>query len=693
MFFYTKTELALINKLFKVEFDKKRGESEMYYHSSLPKLLSGKGEPDTSPKFIPLRVAPETIQKRLSPEICKNIFQQLQGIQYNSAVQTITFESYFLARLRELFNPSGYREDFRSYQPIYASYNFLTGDKIIELSMLHAMIILIERFLYDPTKIKIIYEHLCECNYGVEIPLTSLVSFKKYIKRKKDNLPDSIIHGLYQQKSNNHEISELMQYLIIWLYVMVPTRRASFSIKEDIDYIIQTMPNAEAQGVYSLSESKIAKFLLEPKSVNLISYAKDNKEDFRRKVSGVMRFLRASAPLVRIYLDGYVFQVEHKDGKKVSRLTGIFISDDFSDYIISHVIGSSENFNLVMLALEEYFRKTKNALPREIVVDKYTYKILKKNTAFIELLKRNGIEKGRGLTVSSNPNRKSRLERFFNTFQQKFMQSIIHYIGPGIKARLSNSHPFKEFLITLRKDLPDQFDMTLTLNRLVKYSFNKEYISPSQEYLSTPESRFKNEDPNPHCIVDPKVIPMLFYECHQVTFKGGAFMIKRGVEFYLFYNTDFEFINQYNGRKIDAYYNKNSSGTSILVYEIDTSNFIAEIPLFKIIPAALYDRNENHKEILKGFSKQTRELLSSFENEFIKMEETLKSAFNGRDIRAFTKLANMKKEVSSEQEMAQEMNLKNNKTEPKLYNSNLGRRKTKSKNELESLGITITDTI
>ncbi|GCC50354.1 hypothetical protein SanaruYs_05690 [Chryseotalea sanaruensis] len=693
MVFYTKTELALITKLFKVNFDKKRGEPEMYYHSSLPKLLSGKGDPDTSPKFIPLRLAPETIKKHLSPEICKNIFQQLQGINYQAAVQTITFESYFLTRLRELFLTSDYKEDFRSYQPIYASYDFLTGEKIVELSMLHAMIVLIDRFLYDPTKIKIIYQHLCECNYGVEIPLTSLVSFKKYIKRKKNNLPDSIIHGLYQQKSNNHEISELMQYLIIWIYVMVPTRRASFSIKEDVDYIIQTMPNAEEQGIYTLSESKIAKFLLEPKSVNLISYAKDNKEDFRRKVSGVMRFIRASAPLVRIYLDGYVFQVEHKDGKKVGRLTGLFISDDFSDYIISHVIGNSENFELVMLALEEYFRKTKNALPREIVVDKYTYKILKKNTAFIDLLKRNGIEKGRGLTVSSNPNRKSRLERFFNTFQQKFMQSIIHYIGPGIKARLSNSHPFKEFLITLKKDLPDQFDITLTLNRLIKYSYNKEYISPSQEYLSTPESRFKNEDPNPHCIVDPKVIPMLFYELHQVMFKAGAIMIKRGVEFHLFYMRDFEFINQYNGRKVDAYYNKNSSGTSILVYEKDTSNFIAEIPLFKIIPSALYDRNEKHNEILKGFSKQTRELLSSFKNEFIKMEETLKSAFNGRDIRAFTKLAKMKKEVSSEQEMAQEMNLKENKAEPKLYNSNLGRRKTKSRNELESLGITITDTI
>lgn len=696
MIIYTKAQSILLQKLFKFEYNDREQEFELYYNSYLPNLLSGKGkisEGESNMKFIPLRYAPDLIKSKLTKAICDRIYQQLQLNKYEMHVQTITFEAYFLARLKDLFKTSDYKEDYRSYQSIYASYDYLSTEKVAELAMLHAMIILIQRFLNDPIKISFIYEHLCENNYGVDIPLTSLESFKKYIKRKKDNLPKSIIHGLYQKNSNNKSLTELMEHVIIWLAVMVPTRRAVYSIKEDLDYIIETMPNAKNHGIYSISESKIDKFLKEPKARNLISYAKDNNIDFKRKVLGVMRFARASGTLVRIYIDGYVFQVEHKNGKKVDRLTGIFISDDFSDYIISHGIGNSENFNLLMQVLEEYFRVTKNGLPHEIVMDKYTYKIMKKNRTLMKVLKRYGLEKGRGLTISSNPNRKSRLERFFNTFQQKFMPSIIHYIGPGIKSRLSNSHPFKEFLITLRRDLPEEFDIILVLNRLIKIHYNKEYISPSQQWLLSPQQRFMEEEKKPLSILDEKVIPTLFYELHKVTCRGGAIMIKRKNEFYIFYKREFEFLNKFNGKKVDAYFNLNSDEKSILLYEVDTTILIAEINLFKIIPAALFDRTEEHKKVLNNFSKDTKDLLLQFSKEFEKIEETIHTSLNGRDIREFTKLTKMKKEKSIEQDLAEQMNLKNPHIEPKLYHANLGSRRTKDKNAIENLGMTIIDTI
>ncbi len=695
MIYISKTESILLNRLFKFDYNENEKHHELHYHPAFPMLLSGKRnlpEKDHS-KYLSLSSAPEVIKKRFTKVAYDEILNFIKVKNYEKARLNLTFEEYFLERLKELFQDTGHAEGYRDYQPIYASYDYLTAENVVEFAKLHAIIILISKFSYDSMKLRFIYQHLCEYNYGVKIHLTSFESFQKYLKRKRDTLPKSLIHKHFGMPSNNHEITELMQFVVVLLSNYTPTRRAFFSIKEDLDHIIETMPNTKTYGIYSLSESKIATFLKEPKAQNLISFAKDNPTEFRRRVSGIIRFTRASAPLVRIYIDGYVFQVEYKNGKKPHRLTGIFISDDYSDFIISHKIGQTENYELLMSALQKYFEKTKNALAREIVVDRYTFKILSKNKAFIELLKRYGIEKGKGLIVSSNPNRKSRLERFFNTFQQKFMHALIGFIGPGIMSRRSHSHPFKEFRLTLQKNLPDKFDLILILDKLVNINYNKDYISPTQSTLSTPENRFKHEeDHNPVATIEKGMIPILFYERHSVTFKAGAVMIKKGNKLNIYYDRGFEFVNNFNGIKMDAFIDPDSDEKVIFLYEEGTTRLINQLLLSVIIPVASFDRNEHQKEVLKNFTKQTQELIKKFEAEFEKMEETVRLALNGRDLREFTKLAEMKKESSIDQKVAEEMNLKEHREEPKLFHANKSRRKTRGQSQIQQLGIDILDT-
>lgn len=690
MVFYTKTEKLLTEKLFRVE------QNEIQYNINLPKLLLGRGEAEVA-RFVPVSKAPEFIREKFTSTVSQSIIQNIQLSQYENSVQLLTFESYFLSRLKELFKMNGQChqvEGYVDFMPIYAQFDYLSSEKVVELSMLHALIVLIWRFTNDVNKMRFIYEHLNESNYGVDIPLTSFESFRKYIYRKRvETLPDGIIHGLYGKQSNNHELTSLMQDVLILLACNISTNKSAFSIKEDLDFVLETMPNASACGLYSISASKISSFMRTPASQNMLSFAKDNQTEFYRRVIGVMRFLRASAPLVRIYIDGYTFQMQYKNSKKKpDRLTGVFISDDFSDYIIAHEIGESENYEIVMRALEKYFKNTNNLLPREIVVDKYTYRILATNKAFIDLLDRNGIKKGKGLIVSSNPNRKSRLERFFNTFQQRFMTSIINYIGPSVKARRTHAHPFKEFLVYLQKNLMDDFDMKLVLNKLIKVHYNKDYVSPSQlNLVNTPESRFLNYDQNPLCKIDSKILPTLFYELHSVKVKAGSIMLRKGVNFKLYYLRDFDFINAYNGKRIDAYV-KHDDPTKVYIYEMGTSNHVADVDLFQIIPVAAFDRTEEHYSILRSFTKQSRELIALFREEFEKKEETVVPALNGRDIKLYTKLARIKKEKSIEQDLVEEMNLKLPKEDPELFHSNKGRRRAKSRNPLEEAGIVITDT-
>lgn len=689
MVLYSKIEQALAPKLFKFK------QGNLYYNSNLPMLLKGRGELDNlaTCSFIPLSSSPIVIKKIFTPDVCRAIDTFIQCSNYESAVLNLTFESYFLTRLKILFLGKNYYtpEDYRYYQSIYAQFDYLSSDKVVDLAKLHSLLILIWQFMHDKSKLKFIFDHLKKNTYGVDIPLTSFDSFHRYLRRKRSKgLPAALTHGLYGRPSNNHEITPFMKKVLVYLATMIPTRAHVYSIKEDLDYLIQSVPSVKEVGIYSLSESKISSFLKEPEAGNLIRFAKDDPIEFRREVIGVMRFTRASAPLVRIYIDGYNFQVQYKNGKIPDRLTGVFISDDFSNYIVSHVIGDSENYDLVMAALRLFFEKTKGELPREIVVDKYTYRIISKNKSLIELLKRYGIEKGKGLIVSSNPNAKAMLERFFGTFQQRFMPSSIHYIGPSIKSKQTHSHPFRDFRVHLQKNLPERFDLILELNKLIKVHFNKEYISPRQSILATPENRFKEWDSNPLAKIDMKlIIPILFFELHSITVKAGAVLIRRGNDFLLYYLRDFDFINKYNGKKVDGYIDTKEGAQKIHLYEENCNVFIAEINQFRLIPIAAFDRTEDDKFILTKFSKESMELLLLFEEELIKCEETVRTALNGIDIRNLTNLARRKKEQSLEQDLADQVGISSPKKDPILFHANKSRRNRRGVNALEELGIDI----
>ncbi|HTJ51868.1 MAG TPA: hypothetical protein VL443_20550 [Cyclobacteriaceae bacterium] len=681
-------ERILITRIFK------KDKNELLYNSKLPKLLSGKTTCNNEgTKFFPVSSAPSTIATKFPPTVCESISQYLFHSNYQTTVIEHNFERYFLSCLEHLFQGRhGQREDYRDYQDIYAAKDYLSEKKVIELSMLHALLVLVERYSNDINKLRFIYDHLCENSYGIPIPTTTFESFRKYLRRKRNRLPDAIIHGLYNQPSNNHEITELMKNVLILLDINILTHKSAYSVKEDLDHIIETMPNAKVYGIYSLSRSKIASFLKEPKANNLRNYAKSNPLEFRRKVTGMLAFLRASAPLVKIYVDAYVFQVEYKNAvtKKPDRIVGVMILDDFSDYVIAEDIGDSENYDVLMTAFERYFKRTKNAISREIVVDKFTYRILRKNKALMNLFRRYGLEEGRGITISSNPNRKSRLELFFNIYQQKMMGSMIIYIGPSLRAKRNHSHPFKEFIIHLRKNLPEKFDVVLELRKLIKIHYNKDYISPTQENLSTPENRFDTYDWNPLATVTKEVVNTLFTEHHSVTIRAGAAVLKQDGQLLIFYKRDFDFINNFNGVEVDAYLS--SKLIELFIYRKDSFDVIATVPLFKIVPSALFDRTEEDKAWVANFNKETANLLSLFEKELSLMEATVISAVKGRDIQKYTKLAQMKKEMSIEQDIAGEMNLTTQKEEPVLFHANKSRRKTKSRNILTQHGIDIIDT-
>ncbi len=692
MKFLTRFETAILSGVFKIV------KGELHCHSLLPHLLSGKDPKDNAAierlAYWPIDHLPTTLRSKLDSDTCRVITQRISIVSMYSLemMDNITFEQHFVSRLKSLFKNA----EFMTYKSVYAVFDFLSNDQVEDKAKLQAVIFLMLPFYKDQRKLDFMFHHLNTNYYSVDIPLSTADSLRRYLNRKEEEgFPDSLIHGLFDEPSNNRELSTLMKDLLIVLAVSTPFHQSAEIIKENLDHIFIAFPNAKEAGFYSVSASKIGAFIATPEALSAISSAKDEPNEFRRKFTGVLRFSRASAPLVKIYVDGYVFQIKYRNEQTgdPDTLTGIFISDDNSDFTISLAIGDVENTDLLMEAFQEYFMKTNYSLPREIVLDKHAYKMLKRNIKLMELFSRYGVE----ITPSSNPNRK-RIERFFLLFQQRFMSHVIQFIGPGIKAtKRKNPHPFKSFLIMLNKDLPSKYDLIPILKRLVFVNYNKGY--KNNLFTGNAYERFHERPRNPLVVLPDgsQLLPILFFEQHSLTVRGASVVVRKTVkgvsdEFHFYYKRDMDFIENFTGIELDGYLDIEDPSV-IHLYEKGTTKFIFCVPEFIIIPVAEFDRTEQNKVDVRTFNKITKELIKAHEDRLNSRKDNVTKALGGRDVHKLTKAAAIKKEESSDEVLRREMELKTPKPEPRMFHSNKSRRKGRSKSALEEYGIEITTTI
>lgn len=631
----------------------------------------------------------DSLAKILSNEICNNVYSLLQvsEIMLRNSVSKNSFESVFISEVEQMLQ----LETYRINQPFFAEYEQFSGETVIEKAKTLSLIKLIVPHYRNPSLLTCMFNVLRIRAYEISIHLTSVEALRKYISRKESKgLPGSLVHGSIGKPSHNPSVSDFMRDLIIEFATMVPRHRSAQAIHDDLDFLLRNMTDPEAYGVYPVSIHWISKFIASPEAIARIAYAKENPLEFKQRFIGVLRFARASAPLIRIYIDGYSFQLKvlNDDTGKEDTLVGIFITDDHSSYCIACEIGDAEDKDLLVRTLESYFEKVKDALPHEIVMDRYTYRILKKSLTHIyDFLIRMGVK----ITPTSHPNAK-RIERFFRTFQEKILHHLLHYIGSGIKSKSKYSHPPKAFLLALKTVLASKFDMIPVLKRLVKNEFNRHYQIHQDEALVTPEYLFQNLS---HLkIATENQVRSLFYDLHQVTFRGAGVTIQRDENLHIYLNRDFKVITTYHGVSVDAYVHRNDT-SKIFIYRQDSFELLITIDELAIIPVSDIDRTEQDKFRFKELAKQAREVLQYFkddsENRTNRIIRTLK--FHPKDR---SKIERLKKQQSSEEELRKEMDYAEDIVDPPkydLYDSAKGRRKGKTKNALEGMGIHMVGTI
>lgn len=681
-------EKNIIEKIFKYQ------NEEIHCHSLLQSLYIGKPVAshqktgsDGQQAYMPLNCLPSQIRRYFDDTVQKAIITRLKiKVVSNLILTPPSFESYFAQRIREIFK----NEEYRCFKKLYADYDYFTSEQITQRAILHAVLTVMFLFYREKTKLKFMFKFLEQTLLGIDLPLSTEEALYKFLQRKeKTGLPQALVHGGIGKPSNNSELSPLMKSIIIVLCVEITTSKSARLIKDDIDIILNNMPNAKEAGVYSVSDRKIAAFLATPEADVTIRYAKDERLEFRRQVTGIMRFSRPSASLVRVCVDSYSFQVKYfnLDLNEADFPVGIFFYDDRTDYVLAMEIGTSENYEMLMKAFKQFLIKTGYSLPRELVMDKFTYKLLKRNTKLMKFLDDNGVN----VIKSSNPNRKSRLERFFETFQQLMLSgNIISYLGPGIRSRLRNAHPFKSFKLLLSKHLPTKFDLFPILHRLVNINYNTGYRCSDID--GDPKSRFETEKRNPAATFDKEIISYLFDELHTVTFHGASLVIRRGNNFHFYYKREFEFLLKYTGVRVDAYLDENDP-SQIIVHELGATKRLCVIPEYKLISAALFDRTREQHEFAKQFNRETLELLAHHVDYLDSKFETVNKAFKGRDIYKYTKMAQEKKAQSTEAEARNQLDHMDEKSAVKAVPSNQPRKKNGREANLKRFGVELVSTI
>jgi hypothetical protein len=697
----TKLMLPLQERLSDKLFIKKQGQ--IHVVGSIMRLLAG---PDLSAmlnlghtqKYIPA--------ESLSREAQKSI-----GLvkEPNGTIQIIPFDFSFKVHVEECCD-----REYNEYQHYYEKAGHSNTEEIVTLAKTHALLRLIFRHFKDPKKLSIMFESLNTYMHGTKIPTTSFDAFRKYISRKnKKKLPDCLIHGLISKPSNHGELSDFMKDVIVLLATKQTILLSAKMIEKEIIFIGNELHDASSLGFYVVSESTIQKFLSTAHAQNAINYSLAEPLDFQKRVLGVLRFVRASAGLVKVHVDAYYFQMQYKDVKGMNGLVGIFFYDENSEFLFTMNIDGSENANSLKNAFKQFFVATKGQLPREFSMDTFTYKLM---VSGMPKLHKFLIDKGVKITKSTNPNNKSHLERFFGTLQQRDLPKSIYYLGPGIKSKKRLSHPARAYRLILSsaRFALDKYDLSRILSKLCYIDYNAYHVGP--DFL-VPKERYEKNGADPLTTVDAGIcLPYLFYEYHYLKVEGGTIEArmksnsergknreeqrKNSSEKWvprvtrpgnIYKNRELSFLNLANEQYFDVYINPDEPITAFL-YTPGGMSKVGEMRLFKRLPSAEHDRDENDLEQLSRYHHKNQSIRLDLEKADNERSKKFKDKV-GKEIQGLLIRSAEKKEME-DVDMALQIGLTEKKEAPQLVNLNKSRRVRRLRsNDSAETGIIFNDTI
>jgi len=620
-----------------------------------------------TPEFVDAKYLPKSISKFISHETMKSIEQNLRSGKVKSNPRNQYIDDSFSRLYSEIQHA---HRDYDYFKSHYCDIDTWDLNRVDSTAKLHSILEVVVRYWKSKTfsNKNFIYYVLLKFVEDLEsahfkkslnsdntpeeivMPSKSFDSFRHYMKRVINNgLPAALIHGLTTKTSNRLKLNSFMRDLIILLVMENPVHSSAEEIRAVLDDVANDHPELVEQGVFNfLGTSTIRNFLACNECKSSISFAKDDYSEFKRAISGYLVMTPASAPLVRICIDGYVAQVVCKgfneDGKSiVMRLVCVIVMDARTKAVLGIAIGETENSKLIQQALKDYFFRARGCAPREIVMDGHSAFQAKQLKRFREEMARCGVEL---LGTNKNPNRNP-IERAFRHFQDKVLGHSFSYIGASITSRSKNALPNKEFLITVRSKeyLKSKEEMT----RLLYWLFRDVYNNGCDNAFGyKPNEQFSSESWSSQKEFSLNEVARMLFEKRKATICGCGIIIKKDSTVYVYSDRSPEIAEKGNGQTCEVYIDPEDRQTAYLINEDGGEKWMT-MELHTEIPSAEFDRTEKDFDFLKHYSKQTRNII----DHFFKMHQSREAAvhqllnqgdeYGATDFRQYTTRAKQKK--------------------------------------------------
>lgn len=502
-----------------------------------------------------------------------------------------------------------------------------------------------------------------------EIPLTSLEAFIKFVKRKKKaTLPKGLIHGHTGNVSNNYKWTESLKWVVTLFAISRPTRVSGGDIRDAIENLLEDNPELrDEHGIIPLDESTILKFLKE-EAAPYISFAKDEKLEFKRKILGILRFHPPSAPLMKIGGDGYVFQCicEGDEESSYIQFLAVKIKDLATMATLGIAINETEDSETVLKAWREYFITTKGEMAREIAFDGHLSYQSKQMHNFLSMIERDGVV----VKISKHANYQGRFERSNLDFQDKYLANTVSYIGPGIKSKGVNAHPSKIFKVILRSKefLKDKEEMKRILYHLVREEANLGTLRKRQPWIS-PMKRFISEEHNHLKVYDDRFVAYMTCERHFSIIEGCGVIIKKDKEVFVYNRRDFNTALKLNGELVDVYIRQENRLGLVHVFKRGTTEFLTELNYLATIPEALFDRTDTHKNLIKMYGKDVTSITDQFKDSIVNMRTEVTKFLKGKEYEQYLNAAKIKKRIDTSY-IGYQIGVSEPKPEPEMIWSN-----------------------
>lgn len=643
---------------------------------------------DTAPIFVDAKHLPKSISKFISIETIKSIERDLKLKRVKSNPRQEYLDQSFTQLYAEIGEA---HRCYHRYKRYYCDIDTWSLERVETTAKFHSILLVLMRYWKAKTfsNKQLIYDVLLkfvedlEAPYleslsgsqnvspEIKMPSSSPDSFRHYMKRVIDNdLPKALIHGLTGKTCNNQKLNTFMRDLIILLVMENPVQSSAEEIRAVLDDVANDHPDLVKNEVFHyLGTSTIRNFLASSECKALISHAKDEFPEFKRAILGWLKMSPASAPLVRICIDGYVAQVVcqglDEDGKKtVMQLICVIVMDARTKAVLGMAVGETEHSQLILQALKEYFIRARGCAPREIVMDGHTAFQSKALAIFRQEMKNCGVK----LTFTNkNPNRNP-IERAFRHFQDKVLGHTFSYIGASIRSKGKNALPNKQVLITVKSKnyLKTKEEMTKLLYWLFRQVYNQQCIN---SFGFTPNGQFAAEDWSVQHEFNQHQIARMLLERHKATITGSAIIISKDSTTYIYSDRRPEIAEKANGLICEVYVDPEDRDIAYLINE-DDGRRLFTMKLHAEIPSAEFDRTEQHYEFLKHYSKDTRNII----DHFFKTHQTKESAVNAIlnsgdeygaiDFRDYTTRAKQKKDFDT-QDTSTQLGLTQPTVEPK----------------------------